>query len=335
MENTPCKFSIIIPVYNVEPYLRRCVDSVLFQSFNDYEIILVDDGSPDRCGEICDEYARNNKSVKCIHRENGGISVARNTGLNAATGEYVIFVDSDDMWSDPDALKTINDAFCKNPKTQVLCFGYRLFSSDGTLRKECIPKSLSDNRLDKYSVLKALTDGYHYYNAAYVKALRRDFLVENKIFFVPGILSEDIGWSGEILVKAQHFDVLSSGFYSYMLRKSGSVTSNVCKKKVLDVLCQIENALKEIPLEENDLNLRELYYEYWAYQYAALLGDVPYMKNESDYKSTVERLKKCAHLLNYDHVKKVRAVKYLYKFFGISITMKILHKYLQLNWRRN
>ena len=101
------------------------------------------------------------------------------------------------------------------------------------------------------------------------------------------------------------------------------------------MLCQIENALKEIPLEENDLNLRELYYEYWAYQYAALLGDVPHMKNEPDYKSTVERLKKCAHLLNYDHVKKVRAVKYLYKFFGISTTMKILHKYLQLNWRRN
>lgn len=120
MENAPCKFSIIIPVYNVEPYLRRCVDSVLSQSFNDYEVILVDDGSPDRCGEICDEYARNNKSVKCIHRENGGISVARNTGLNAATGEYVIFIDSDDMWSDPDALKMINDVFCKNPKTR--CF---------------------------------------------------------------------------------------------------------------------------------------------------------------------------------------------------------------------
>lgn len=90
------KLSIIVPVYNVEPYLRRCVDSILAQTFTDYELILVDDGSPDGCPAICDEYAQKDSRIKVIHKENGGVSDARNTGLNLAQGEYIGFVDGDD-----------------------------------------------------------------------------------------------------------------------------------------------------------------------------------------------------------------------------------------------
>ena len=89
------KISVIVPVYKVEKYLKRCVNSLLNQDYDDYEIILVDDGSPDRCPQICDEYAKN-QTVRAIHKENGGLSDARNVGVLAASGEYVIFVDSDD-----------------------------------------------------------------------------------------------------------------------------------------------------------------------------------------------------------------------------------------------
>jgi len=81
--------SVIVPVYNVEPYLRRCVDSIINQTYNNLEIILIDDGSSDHSGEICDEYATKDNRIKVIHRENGGLSAARNTGLNIAKGEYV------------------------------------------------------------------------------------------------------------------------------------------------------------------------------------------------------------------------------------------------------
>lgn len=91
--------SIIVPVYKVEPYLHRCVDSILAQTFTDFELILVDDGSPDNCGAICDEYAAKDSRILVIHKENGGLSDARNAGLDIAKGEYIGFVDSDDYIS--------------------------------------------------------------------------------------------------------------------------------------------------------------------------------------------------------------------------------------------
>ena len=91
------KLSIIVPIYNVEPYLRRCIDSILAQTFTDFELILVDDGSPDNCPAICDEYAKKDPRIVVIHKENGGLSDARNAGLNIAKGDYIGFVDSDDL----------------------------------------------------------------------------------------------------------------------------------------------------------------------------------------------------------------------------------------------
>ena len=90
------KISVIVPVYKVEPYLSRCLDSIINQTYRNLEIILVDDGSPDRCGEICDEYARQDSRIRVIHKANGGLSDARNHGIDVAIGDYIAFVDSDD-----------------------------------------------------------------------------------------------------------------------------------------------------------------------------------------------------------------------------------------------
>lgn len=90
------EFSVIVPVYNVEKYIRRCVESILAQSYSDFELILVDDGSKDQSGKICDEYAENDSRIKVIHQKNQGVSCARNTGLNVARGKYIVFIDSDD-----------------------------------------------------------------------------------------------------------------------------------------------------------------------------------------------------------------------------------------------
>ena len=98
--------SVIVPVYKVEPYLRECVDSIINQTYQNLEIILVDDGSPDNCGAICDEYAAKDSRVRVIHKENGGVSSARNAGIEAATGSYIGFVDSDD-WIEPDMYENL------------------------------------------------------------------------------------------------------------------------------------------------------------------------------------------------------------------------------------
>ena len=122
------KVSIIIPIYKVEPWLRQCLDSVLAQTFSDYECILVDDGRPDGCGAICDEYARGDRRFRVIHKENGGLSDARNAGLDAASGEYVYFLDSDDR-VEPELLEQVVPELEKG--AELVVFGYRRLPESG------------------------------------------------------------------------------------------------------------------------------------------------------------------------------------------------------------
>ena len=113
--------SVIVPVYKVEPYLHQCLDSVLAQSFTDFELILIDDGSPDNCGAICDEYAARDSRIYVIHQENAGQGKARNVGMDRASGKYLIFLDSDDYWL-PTTLEALYTEAERN-QTQVLVFG--------------------------------------------------------------------------------------------------------------------------------------------------------------------------------------------------------------------
>lgn len=114
------EISVIVPIYKVEAYLRRCVDSILAQTFTDYELWLVDDGSPDKCGEICDEYAKRDARIRVIHKPNGGLSDARNAALDQATGNYISFVDSDD-WVTPDFLESLYHALVDNRADLAVC----------------------------------------------------------------------------------------------------------------------------------------------------------------------------------------------------------------------
>lgn len=120
MKNNP-KISVIIPVYKVEPYLRQCLDSVVNQTYRNLEILLVDDGSPDNCGAICDEYAQNDERIIVIHKENGGLSAARNDGIERATGEWITFVDSDD-WCEKDYYEQLL-ASIRSQNVDVFCAG--------------------------------------------------------------------------------------------------------------------------------------------------------------------------------------------------------------------
>ena len=106
------KVSVVIPVYKVEPFLRRCVDSVLHQTLTDLDIVLVDDGSTDHCPQICDSYAQQDSRVQVIHKQNGGLASARNAGMRAATGEYLFFLDSDD-WIEADGMETLYQLACR------------------------------------------------------------------------------------------------------------------------------------------------------------------------------------------------------------------------------
>lgn len=133
------KFSVIVPIYNVEKYLCQCIDSILSQAYTDFELILVDDGSPDRCPEICDEYAKKDNRIKVIHKTNGGLVSARQAGCAASTGDYVLNVDGDD-WVAEDYFARL-DLIARQYQPDCICFGSFYVGEDQTVSHPCSLKS--------------------------------------------------------------------------------------------------------------------------------------------------------------------------------------------------
>lgn len=183
--------SVVIPVYNVEAYLCECVDSVLNQTMPDFEIILVDDGATDSSGRMCDEYANQDARIRVIHQPNGGLSAARNTGLDAATGEYVYFLDSDDYIA-PHALEKLRD-IAEKERADVVFFDASVFFTDC----EPDPKVYRYERSREYGaknghqMLLELLDTDEYRTAVPLMLLRREYMQTHGLRFRPGILHED------------------------------------------------------------------------------------------------------------------------------------------------
>lgn len=183
--------SVVIPVYNVEAYLCECVDSVLNQTLQDFEIILVDDGATDSSGAICDRYAAQDPRIRVIHRSNGGLSAARNTGLDAANGEYVYFLDSDD-YIEPYSLEHLLD-LAKKENADVVFFDAYVFFTDC----EPDPNVYQYHRSRDYgtksgqAMLLELLDTDEYRTAVPLMLLRRDYMTSNQLRFRTGILHED------------------------------------------------------------------------------------------------------------------------------------------------
>ncbi len=228
------KLSFIVPIYNVEPYLRKCVDSLLAQDYSDYEIILVDDGSPDGCPKICDEYAAAHENIRAVHRENGGLSAARNSGIKVAKGEYICFLDSDDYW-EPNVLSGLM-AQIERDKLDVLRFKYQNVNE----RYEVYNPYKSDPyKGNDYSEVP--TDGVSFLNSRFGTAcyavmfiLRRELLKD--CLFTEGIYFEDTDWTPRMLSKANRIASTDTIVYNYLIRQ-GSITQaidNSKKKKVLD-----------------------------------------------------------------------------------------------------
>ena len=226
------KVSIVIPIYNVEKYLRECVDSVLRQSYKDLEIILVDDGSPDRCGEICDEYARIDSRITVIHKPNGGLSDARNAGMELASGKYIYFVDSDDYILD-DAIEKLVAA-SERYRTDILILDALNYNEKGftppfmesLIHKGKYPLSYGtvvlNKMFDKNDYICAISN--HFY--------LRNFLEREKLCFVKGLLFEDLMFNGEAFLKARRVCSISEQLYMRRLRKNSIMTDKGSMKKV-------------------------------------------------------------------------------------------------------
>ena len=237
--------SIIVPVYNVRPYLEKCVQSLLDQDLDldEYEVILVDDGSTDGGGELCDRIQMENANIRVIHQANQGLSAARNTGLSAANGKYIQFVDSDD-WIESRVLKGLLQKM-EDDFLDVLKFGYRQVSESGAFLKETRFSGQSEGADIVQSGASFLLNHLWYTCYACQFILRRDFLVGNQLYFKPGIIFEDVEWTPRVMQIARRVVGLDVIVYDYLMRNS-SITNGT------DVQKRLESTLERI----NDLKMQ-------------------------------------------------------------------------------
>ena len=211
--------SIIVPVYKVEAYLDKCISSIIAQTYKDIEIILVDDGSPDRCGAICDSYAAKESRIRVFHTENGGLSAARNVGIDNANGEYLGFVDSDD-WIEPDMYQVLFDTLLENSADISACDLYCNYPD----RQESEHR-VSDAVYGQDDAIRALIDR-SIANYAWNKLYKRELF--SSIRFPNGRLYEDIATIYKLILKTERVASTSKPLYHY--RKRGDSTTGNDRK---------------------------------------------------------------------------------------------------------
>lgn len=318
------KFSIIIPCYKVEQYLHQCVDSVLAQTFDDYEVILVDDGSPDGSPAICDEYGKKSNKVKVIHKPNGGLSDARNAGLDVAQGEYVMFLDSDDWWEDNDALRKIDACINESGADLIIIGMKKYFGQENRYGSERIPLKITrqTESQTQEQIIQHYLQSNSFVACAWDKVVRRELIEHDHKRFVKRQLSEDIEWCCKLLMDNPIIEVLDDIICVYRQQVSTSISANVGTININDILDVINRFAKQ------DMPLPVLHF--MANQYVLLITNLMRLSKEEQ-KPIEAEVQKYWWLLDYNWCPYTRMVSKV-KFLGYGITKKLLRMYYKTKY---
>lgn len=236
-------FSIIVPVYKVEEYLSECIDSILNQNYSNYELILVDDGSPDNCPRICDMYEEKNYNVKAIHKANGGLSSARNAGMEDAFGEYIIFFDSDDCMY-PNSLERLAAQLRNKPDVLIT----ELFDTvDMTVKTPEMDLFTPPEYSSQSNVLNFVFVQKQHTWSAPQYIVKRSFVSQNRLKFEEGKYHEDVSWTFSLFLAAKTYSFYQNIWYVRRLERSGSIMNVPKAKRTIDLL-EIVNQQLDNPL---------------------------------------------------------------------------------------
>lgn len=266
--------SIVIPVYNLERYLKKCLDSVIIQNSEEVEILLLDDGSTDGSGQICDEYARRYDNIKVYHKENEGLSATRNLGIRRAEGEYILFLDGDDFLT-PNAVRNIINELKSGLRADVLIGRYISYSSSTGIMEECgyhLDKQVVEGAV-KEKLFRELLSGKTYDWYACLNIVRKGYIVENAIFFKEGVCFEDAMWTPEVLFHAERAAYLDTPFYVYRQNREGSITASVDENTYMDKLYVCRYAEEFCRRYRLSKEMKRQFMGNYNSIYAALLAD--------------------------------------------------------------
>ncbi len=304
--------TVIVPIYKVEQYLDKCVDSIIRQTYRQLEIILVDDGSPDRCGIIANELAKKDSRIKVIHKENGGLSSARNAGIDIAQGEYIGFVDSDDTIEPFMYEKLLKLIQSEGTKLAVCAINY--VYEDGKILTK---KKLGENKtFDFYQAIVEMNQHTYFDMGAWSKLYHRSLFKE--IRFPVGKLSEDYYIMYKLFDKAQKVSYLDLPCYNYLQRQNSITRSDKINHYYEDAAYS-----QMLYLDENYPNMKTV--GHTEYASAALTVYDFYLKN--NVKCPKEKLKHFDDVIkqNKEYIKQAnylsKSKKIQFKLFEINTTL--------------
>lgn len=312
--------SIIVPVYNVEKYLNKCINSLVLQDYpmEKYEIILVDDGSTDQSGIICDKFSTKYDNVYSLHKKNGGLSDARNYGLEYAKGEYIIFVDSDD-YIENNSLSRIVKNCKKQGEPDVFFLKAKKLFSNGYIASYDTDMDISFYRNGKKNAISYIASRKMFPASAWSKMVKRDLLIKNNIWFKVGQLSEDYEWSLLLFLFAEKFGADNNDYYYYRQKRQGSITSKCSERHFCDLLGiikEFESKALDYPKYKQDiLSLA-------AYIYRTLLWNA--YDFYSKYKEDIKRFN---YLLKYRTTKEIQIIRRVISILGVKNTIVLLEVY--------
>ncbi len=282
------RYSIIVPVYNVEEYLVECLDSLINQTYKAYEIILVDDGSTDKSGSICDSYVEKNSSVRVFHKKNGGLSDARNYGIDQASGDYMIFVDSDD-YIDVNMLQIYYQASIDNDYPDLLIDQSMYAFCDDTIKSDDYYDYKEFGKKNGKEAFMTLLEGGPLWSPC-SKCYKITFWKENDFHFTKGIYAEDLDLIYKVVYLADSV-VMTPTMYYYREKRQGSISNTIKKKKFMDIFNIIdgwESFFKEYQVENKARD--NMYFYFGEIMFFFIMGNL-YLLEKSERKEIFDKLR--------------------------------------------
>lgn len=323
-------FSIIMPIYKVETYLMDSVNSVLTQSFMDYELILVDDGSPDGCPKICDDFAAIDKRIVVIHKKNGGLSDARNAGLAVAKGKYIVFLDSDDLMFE-EALYHMYDQLSENEQIELLIGSLTYFINNKSAGEIHYPRSLLNySTTDIYQTCtQFIKEIYRLPWAAYQCVYQRQYLVEYGYIYDKNIVgAEDCQFFMNIIKHVKNFKITDYSFVYYRKNRVDSIMGTQSVKTILGQLIVLANCYNDLKSIDSDTDVLR---KYFANRYTNIIVLISRLKKKEDIQLCCNVINKNRNIIKQSKGKKYTFAKLFWFLFGFYKGSKILYFLKKIN----
>ena len=305
--------SIIIPVYNVSPYLRKCLNSIVCQLTTEIEVLIIDDGSTDSSSTICDEYAGD--QIRVFHKDNGGLSDARNFGLKRAKGTYIIFIDSDDFINERCLRNVVKCAHTNCYPDVIFLNCYKYYEDNDSKIEMGNGITAKVNEMNSEALYNYLGSLPKYPASAWSKAIKRSLLLDNRLYFKKGLLCEDLEWSARLYSVIKSAVYCDNPYYYYRQARTNSISNTKSAKKVFHQLYSFEKM--------SEKEKRYMLYSFAEYILRTIVLDYSILsyKQKAKVKKTI---KNYSCVLGTRKDKKSQAICLSINVLGVDITSHLL-----------